>query len=119
MTIILRQGSVQCCQWKDTFFLPHKFKLNIALFEGTNQYGRYSHLLLDIIDEYEVELKSMGFNTRDLVTQGFRKGVSIMVSDGFAGPCHIALICIRCGWYMVMVKDIYLKYEVAEYQYIG
>ena len=65
-------------------FLPHKFKLNIALFEGTNQYGRYSHLLLDIIDEYEVELKSMGFNTRDLVTQGFRKGVSIMVSDGFA-----------------------------------
>ena len=59
-----------------------------------------------------------GFNTRYLGTQSFRKGVLLMVSDGFAGSPPIALLCTMCGWYIVMIKEIYLKYEAVEYQYV-
>ena len=31
---------------------PHNLKSNIALFEVTNQYRRYSHMFLNIIEEY-------------------------------------------------------------------
>ena len=89
------------------------------LFEGKNQHRNYSHLLLNIVKEYEVKLKKMGVNPRDLDTHSFRKGLPTMVSDVYTVYPQIILLCIRCGCYMDGIKDIYPKCEVHGYQYVG
>ena len=64
---------------KMNFSLTQNLKPNTALFEGTNQYRKYSHLFHNMIEEYEVELKLMGFNPGELGTHICRKVVAIMV----------------------------------------
>ena len=52
------------------------------LFEGKNQYGRYSKLFKSIIDENAIELGLLGVRQGDLGTHSLRKGVATMVAAG-------------------------------------
>ena len=61
----------------------------------------------------------MGDNTGDLCTHICRKSVATIVSSGCTVSPTISLICIRCGWYMGVAKEIYLKYEADEHNYVG
>ena len=61
----------------------------------------------------------LGVNPGDLVAHSCSKGVSTMISAVFTVSRPIKLICIRCGWSMGRFKEIYLKDESSEDQYVG
>ena len=42
-----------------------------------------------------------------------------MALSGCTVSLPVVSICIQCGWAMGGVKNGYLKYEEAEYQYVG
>ena len=61
----------------------------------------------------------MGINHGELGTHSFRKVAETMVPYGCIVSPTTALMCIRCGWYMGIFKEIYLKYESSGDQYVG
>ena len=61
----------------------------------------------------------MGVNTGDMDTYSCRNGVAIVLSYNYTVYPKITTQCIRCGWYIGRVKDIYLKYQASGDQYLG
>ena len=61
----------------------------------------------------------MGVNTGDLGIHIYSKGEAPIVSAVCTVSPPIKSLCIRCGLSMGGVKERYIKYESARYQYAG
>ena len=103
---------------KVIFFIITDLKSNTVIFEGTNHFSKYSYMFLNIIQEYEVELEVLGGNSSDLGIHSCSKFVATIVSAGCSVSPPIISLCISCRCYMGRFKERYLKYEVAEDEYL-
>ena len=88
------------------------------LFPGTRQYDRFSEILQRCLHEHSVEVAAMGLEDGDIGTHSIRKGAVSYVSSLPGGPPGAA-ICIRAGWTMGRVKDIYMRYVSAGDEFVG
>jgi hypothetical protein len=101
------------------FMFPDVLSGNRALFEGKDQYNRYTKIFSRIVSKNMATLESLGVKEGDLGTHSSCKGVATMVASGCTASPSIVSICLRAGWVMGGVKDRYLKYERAGDQYVG
>ena len=101
------------------FVYPHVLTGNKALFEGSDQYNRYSKIFLTVISENMHELGKLGVKEGDLGTHSSRKGVVTYVASGCTVSPPIIAIFLRAGWVLGGVKDKYFKHEKAADQYVG
>ena len=92
---------------------------NAPLFEGSNQYSRYSKMFERTCQVLDKELKSLGYSFGDLGTHSCRKGVATFIASGCTVSPPIAPICIRAGWKIGGQKDTYIFHEAAGDQYVG
>ena len=92
--------------------------LDNLLFPGKNQYDRFSKALAKVLDDHTAEVYLMGYCVGDVGTHSIRKGVISYLASQPGGP-PAASICIRAGWTMGKVKDIYMQYIVAGDQFVG
>ena len=95
------------------------------LWNQTLNYLREKICTVNIHIFYLILLKNMkwswsqwGSKLMTWIPKGPRKDEAKIVSDGYTVSPPIALLCTMCGWYMVIVKEIYLKYDAVEYQYV-
>jgi hypothetical protein len=92
--------------------------LDDRLFPGTTQDARFSNLLTRVLREHEDEVKQMGFAVRDIGTHSVRKGAVSYLASLPGGP-PAAATCIRAGWTMGKVKDVYMRYITSGDQFVG
>ncbi|KAL7575924.1 hypothetical protein ACA910_000723 [Epithemia clementina (nom. ined.)] len=78
------------------------------LFPGNDQYQRFSTILHCCIVEHEAEVLAQGYIPSDIGTHSIRKGAITYMASLPGGP-SIASICIRSGWTLGNVKDIYMR----------
>ncbi len=90
------------------FTFPQVLKEGSALFEGTNQYARYSSRLHQVFRELKDDLKALGVHWTDLGTHSARKGVGTMVANASTVGPPIVALCLRAGWKLGGVKEKYL-----------
>jgi hypothetical protein len=88
------------------------------LFPGDDQYQRFSKMLGRILLEHEDEVKEMGYEVNDIGTHSIRKGAISLMASLPGGPTA-ASVCIRAGWTMGRVRDIYLRYVAAGDEFCG
>ena len=60
----------------------------------------------------------MGYEVNDIGTHSIRKGAVSYLASLPGGP-PAASTCIRAGWTMGKVKDIYIKYVASGDQFVG
>jgi hypothetical protein len=60
----------------------------------------------------------MGFSIEDIGTHSIRKGAMSYLASLYGGT-PAASTCIRAGWSMGCVCDIYMQYVVSGYQFVG
>ena len=105
------------------FCYPDVLKGDVPLFEGTNQYARYSACFMQLLNEHQTkeDLKKMiiVFEPGDLGTHSARKGVATMVAAGYTVSPPIVSLCLRAGWALGGVKDKYLFRENAGDMHTG
>ena len=101
------------------FTYPELLSSNSSLFPGNYQYDRFSKSFAKLLLGFESDLGVLGVEPSDLGTHSTRKGVATSVSAGCTMSPPIVSVCIRAGWVMGGVKDIYLKYEAAGDQFVG
>ena len=101
------------------FCFPDALQGDVPLFEGTNQYKRYSSRMLKLYSEKEAELSAMGLEPHSLGTHSARKGVGTMVAAGCTVGPPIVSLCLRAGWTLGGVKDKYLFRANAGDRYVG
>ena len=82
---------------------------NDKLFPGVNQHTRFSNILTRCLAEYSEDVQELGFRPCDIGTHSIRKGAVSHLSSMIGGP-PAASICIRAGWTMGKVRDIYMRY---------
>ena len=87
---------------------PDVLRGDVPLFEGTNQYARYSSRMLKLYKESAEDLKAIGIDYKDLGSHSARKGVGTMVAAGCTVGPPIVPLCLRAGWALGGVKDKYL-----------
>jgi len=87
---------------------PQVLREGAPLFEGTNQYGRYSSRLHQLFHELKDDLKNLGVDYKDLGTHSARKGVGTMVANASTVGPPIVALCLRAGWKLGGVKEKYL-----------
>jgi hypothetical protein len=101
-----------CCFNADT--VPdHSF-----LFPGPCQQGRFSKILLNILQRNVETVRRLGYEVKDIGTHSIRKGASTYLTSLVGGP-PAAAILVRGGWSMGNVKDRYFKYADMGDQYVG
>jgi hypothetical protein len=88
------------------------------LFPGKDQFQRYSEELQRCLKEHEGEVKGMGFNIHDIGTHSIRKGAVSYLASLPGGPTA-ASVCIRAGWSMGKIRDIYMRYVTAGDEFVG
>jgi hypothetical protein len=88
------------------------------LFPGRNQYKRFGRLLKDTLEDHLEEVRAFGFEVSDIGTHSIRKGATTYLSSQPGGPAP-ASICIRAGWTLGGVKDVYIKYEQSGDMFCG
>ena len=93
---------------KYIFTFTDVLKDGAPLFEGTNQYGRYSTRLHQVFRELKDDLKDLGVDWTDLGTHSTRKGVGTMVANASTVGPPIVALCLRAGWTLGGVKEKYL-----------
>ena len=101
------------------FMYPAILAGKSPLFEGSDQYSRYSKIFAAVVTKHMPELKLLGVKAGELGSHSSRKGVATMVAAGCTASPPIVSICLRAGWVMGGVKDRYLKHERAGDQYVG
>lgn len=101
------------------FTFPHIFKGKKSLFEGSNQYNRYSKIFMEVLAENEEEFKRLGVSYGDLGTHSARKGVGTLIAAGCTVSPPIVSLCLRMGWTIGGVKERYLKLADAGDQAVG
>jgi hypothetical protein len=87
-------------------------------FPGHGQSSRFSKIMMKTIDDNWDKVASLGYARKDLGTHSIRKGAVSYVSSLPGGPPD-ASICIRAGWTMGKIKDIYMRYISAGDQFVG
>ena len=88
------------------------------LFPGNDQYQRYSKQLYRVLHEHVDEVRLLGFEVADIGTHSIRKGAISYLASLPGGP-PIAAVCIRAGWTMGNVRDIYMRYISSGDQFVG
>ena len=101
------------------FMFSSTFTGRKTLFEGNDQYNRYTKIFSDVVMDNIDELRKMGVDSFDLGTHSARKGVATLVASGCTISPPIISICLRMGWSMGGVKDRYLKLAEAGDQAVG
>jgi hypothetical protein len=81
------------------------------LFPGTQQESRFGDILGVLIKSKWDEISGMGYKLGDLGTHSIRKGAVSYLSSLPGGP-PVAATCIRAGWTMGKVKDVYMRYAM-------
>jgi hypothetical protein len=79
------------------------------LFPGSSksQSEHASAILKRVLKEHKQEVLSMGYDTLDFISiHSCRKGASSHLASLPGGPAP-AVLCLRGGWLMGQVKDIY------------
>ena len=92
--------------------------IDSRLFPGHQQFKRFSDIMKRVLKEHEAEVRECGQDIKDLGTHSIRKGASTFLSGVPGGP-PAAAICVRAGWTMGRVRDIYIKYESGGDQFCG
>ena len=62
----------------------------ITLYEGSNQYARYSKLFMKLLKDNRYELNNKRSGDGDIVTHSISKGVDNVVAEGFNNTSKIA-----------------------------
>ena len=93
----------------------------MKLFPGRakNQSARVSQLFKKLLMEHEGEVLAMGYDSiHELGLHSIRKGVSTHLASLPGGPPPAAL-CLRAGWSMGPVKDIYYHQTQGGDEFVG
>ena len=77
------------------------------LFPGNEQSVRFGRILATVLKENVDAVSQMGYTLGDIGTHSIRKGAVSYLSSPPGGP-PAASICIRAGWTMGKVRDIYI-----------
>ena len=93
-------------------------ELDGPLFPGNDQHQRFSKMLARCIVDHQEQVFALGFLPRDLGTHSIRKGAISYLASLVGGP-PAASICIRAGWTMGRVRDIYMRYVSSGDQFCG
>ncbi|KAL7572070.1 hypothetical protein ACA910_001717 [Epithemia clementina (nom. ined.)] len=89
-----------------------------SLFPGNLQHDHFKELLTRILAEHRDEVIILGYQDGDLGTHSIRKGATTFISSLPGGPPPTA-VCIRGGWTMGHVKDVYMRYATAGDEFVG
>jgi hypothetical protein len=94
---------------------PLLFSGGCKLFEGSNQYERFSNMLRDIINspEHIQKFASLGMPARHFGTHSLRKGTISLVACGVTSCPPIASICLRANWKMPGIMNHFIRFEKA------
>jgi hypothetical protein len=98
-----------------------KQKRGMRLFPGghKSQSARMGNLLKKALKEHEQEVLSMGYDCiEEIGLHSVRKGVSTYLASMPGGPSAAAL-CLRAGWSMGQVKDIYFHQTDGGDEFVG
>jgi hypothetical protein len=91
------------------------------LFPGSSksQSARVSALLRKVLKEHEAEVISMGYDSvNDIGLHSIRKGASSYLASLPGGP-QPAAVCLRGGWSMGQIRDIYWHQMQAGDEFVG
>ncbi len=89
------------------------------LFPGNSQYNRFSSMFARMLKDHEQEVLALGYdNLKDLGSHSVRKGATTFISGQPGGPSAMS-ICIRGGWSLGGVKDVYMTYQAEGDAYCG
>jgi hypothetical protein len=92
---------------------------NGRLFPGVGQDARFSGILGRVLEENAQAVELMGYSRRGAIgTHSIRKGAVSYLASLPGGP-PAASVCIRAGWTMGRVKDIYMRYVTSGDQFVG
>jgi hypothetical protein len=91
---------------------------NGKIFPGNGQASRFSTILARVINDNGGAVYRMGYEPGVLGTHSIRKGAVSYLASLPGGP-PAASTCIRSGWTMGKVKDIYMRYVVSGDQFVG
>ena len=75
-------------------------------------------MLSRVIRDHEAEVSELGVNPQMIGTHSIRKGAVTYMSSLPGGP-SISSACIRAGWTMGSVKDVYMRYLSSGDQFVG
>ncbi|KAL7559094.1 hypothetical protein ACA910_017507 [Epithemia clementina (nom. ined.)] len=89
-----------------------------SLFPGNLQHDHFKELLTWILAEHRDEVITLGYQDGDLGTHSIRKGATTFISS-LPGGTPPTAICIRGGWTMGHVKDVYMRYATAGDEFVG
>jgi hypothetical protein len=89
-----------------------------CLFPGSDQAKRFGSILGVLLKEKQDAVSQMGFLLKDLGTHSIRKGAVSYLASLPGGP-PAAAVCIRAGWTMGKVQDIYMRYVASGDQFVG
>ncbi|KAL7557256.1 hypothetical protein ACA910_001220 [Epithemia clementina (nom. ined.)] len=89
-----------------------------SLFPGNLQHDHFKELLTQILAEHQEEVITLGYQDGDLGAHSICKGAITFISLLPRGPPPTA-ICIRDGWTMGHVKDVYMRYATAGDEFVG
>lgn len=88
------------------------------LFPGNEQAARFGKILGRVLAENVHTVSQLGYTLRDIGTHSIRKGAVSYLASLPGGP-PAAAICIRAGWSMGKVRDIYMQYVTSGDQFVG
>ena len=88
------------------------------LFPGEDQYQRFSEQLGRVLEEHRDEVTLMGADPSEIGTHSIRKGAVTYMASLPGGPT-LSAVCIRAGWTMGTVRDIYMRYLSSGDQFVG
>jgi hypothetical protein len=88
------------------------------LFPGVCQDSRFSLILVKLLNDKKLEVQAMGYRIEDIGTHSIRKGAVTYLASLPGGP-PAATVCIRAGWTMGRVKDIYMRYVTSGDEFVG
>jgi hypothetical protein len=91
---------------------------NDSLFPGSSQYSRFVKIMNDILEEHREEFRTQGIDIDDIGSHSIRKGATTWISSQPGGPSSMS-ICIRGGWTLGGVKDVYMTYEAEGDCFVG
>ena len=80
------------------------------LFPGNRQETRFASILSRLLAAHQDDLRRLGYNVKDVGTHSIRKGAASYLSSLPSGP-NPTSICIRGGWTMGRVRDIYMVHQ--------
>ncbi|KAL7566582.1 hypothetical protein ACA910_000646 [Epithemia clementina (nom. ined.)] len=88
------------------------------LFPGNLQHDHLKDCLERVLVEHSEALRVLCYQPGDIGTHSICKGATTFVSSLPGGPPPTA-VCIRGGWMMGNVKDIYMQYALAGDEFVG